>query len=183
MRIAIMISLAAALTLSACGQSGEKDKEHSDEKSGSGVTIPAGNLASVADSDFRIKPGQYRSTVNIAKMDLGGLPEQIAAKMPRQQSFEYCVTPEQAAKGLDALKQQMADGSCQFESFKASGGKVDSVFSCSAKGGFAMRSVSQGTYTDSGSQVAVVADAKLPGGRSMHIEQTVKAERIGDCSK
>lgn len=186
MRLASTLSLIAAFTLVACGQSPDKDKGGSEDKRGSGITIPGGNLAVAeagSDADFRVEPGRYRSTINVTNISLGGLPKEIAARMPRQQSFEYCVTPEQSAKGLEAIKHQMADGQCQFESFKASDGKVESVFTCNAKGGFAMKSSSHGTYTERGSQVAVVANAQLPGGHSMHIEETVKAERIGDCGK
>ena len=175
MRHSTFLPLLAALALPSCGQSSDSP----------GASATAGNAAASAalnEAAFKVEPGQYRSSVNITKLDLGGLPAQIAAAMPRQSSYEYCVTPEQAAKGIEAIKQQMAKGSCQFESFKASGGTVDSVFTCTAQGGFAMRSVSHGTYTESGSDVAVTADAKLPGGRSMHVEQSVKAQRIGDCT-
>ncbi|MGB7653895.1 MAG: DUF3617 domain-containing protein [Novosphingobium sp.] len=176
MRHFAILPLVAALVLPGCGQSSDK----------TGAAATSGNAAAASaaldEAAFKVAPGKYRSSVNITKLDLGGLPVQVAAAMPRQSSYEYCVTPEQAAKGIEALKQQMAKGSCQFESFKASGGTVDSVFTCTADGGFAMRSVSHGTYSESGSDVSVTADAKLPGGRSMHVEQSVKAQRIGDCT-
>ena len=171
-----MLPLIAAIALQGCGQSSDK----------SGAAASSGNAAAASaaldEPSFKVQPGKYRSTINITKLDLGGLPVQVAAAMPRESSYEYCVTPEQADKGLDAIKQQIAKGGCQFESFKASGGTVDGVFTCTAEGGFAMRSASHGTYTDSGSDVSITADAKLPGGRSMHVEQSVKAQRIGDCT-
>lgn len=176
MRHSALIPLLAALALPGCGQSSDK----------TGTADASGNAAAAGamlnEAAFKVEPGKYRSTVNITKLDLAGLPPQVAAAMPRQSSYEYCVTPEQAAKGIEAIKQQMAKGSCQFESFKASGGTVDSVFTCNAEGGFAMRSVSHGTYNESGSDVTVIADAKMPGGRSMHVEQSVKARRIGECT-
>ena len=175
MRHFTIFPLLAAMVLPGCGQSSDAF----------GAAATSGNAAASAALDevaFKVEPGKYRSSVNITKLDLGGLSAQVAAAMPRQSSYEYCVTPEQAAKGIEALKQQMAKGSCQFESFKAAGGTVDSIFSCTAEGGFAMRSVSHGSYSESGSDVVVNADAKLPGGGSMHIEQSVKSQRIGDCT-
>jgi hypothetical protein len=176
MRHLAMLPLLAAIVLQGCGQS--SDKSAAAASSGNATAASA----ALDEDNFKVKPGKYRSTINITKLDLGGMPAQVAAAMPRQSSYEYCVTPEQAAKGIEALKHQMAKGSCQFESFKASGGTVDSVFSCTAEGGFAMRSVSHGSYNESGSDVVVTADTKLPGGRSMHVEQSVKAQRIGDCT-
>lgn len=180
MRSAIAISLIAAFALSACGQSeGSKSGTANGGEGGkSGVTIPAANLA---DSEFRMQPGKYRSTVSMLKVTAEGLPPQVAAMMPKQHSFEYCITPEQAAAGIDGVKQQMAQGKCDYESFKASGGTVDAVFSCNSGKGMNMRAKSHGTYSDSGSQVSVVGDFVMSGGKSIHIEQEVKAERIGDC--
>ncbi|MEQ1498229.1 MAG: DUF3617 domain-containing protein [Novosphingobium sp.] len=182
MRPAITISIIAALALSACGQSSDSNSGAGKDGAGDrpGITIPDGNLA---DADFRVKAGQYRTTVSIQKVVAEGLPPQITAAMPKQQSFEYCITPEQSAAGLEGVKQQMAKGNCQYESFQASGGKVDAVFTCNSGRGMDMRATSHGTYSDSGSDVAVVGDMVMAGGKSVHVEQSVRAERIGDCAK
>ncbi len=167
-----LVSL-AALSLAACGKSNDQ---------GAGQSGADANVAA-AEAAFKMQAGQYRSTVTVEKVTAEGLPPQMGAMMGKTQSFEYCITPEQAAGGIEALKRQMADGKCQFESFKAAGGTVDSVFTCQSGEGMTLRSSSHGTYNDNGSSVAVKADMSMPGGKAIHIEQTVKAERIGDCAK
>lgn len=179
MRHAAIFTAIAALALAACGDA-SKDKRSESAEDKSGLTIPGGNLA---DADFRMQAGQYRSTVSIQKVSAVGLPAQVTQMMPKQKSFEYCITPAQAAAGLDGVKQQMAQGRCEYESFKASSGNVDAVFSCDAGQGMKLRASSHGTYSDSGSQVAVVGDFAMGGGKAIHVEQTVRAERIGDCGK
>jgi Protein of unknown function (DUF3617) len=83
---------------------------------------------------------------------------------------------------VEAMKEQMGKGQCKFESFNARGGTIDSVFSCEAGPGTTMRATSQGTYTPTGSKVAAKVDLTGPGGKGMHLEQTMTMTRIGDCN-
>lgn len=177
MRIVILTPIAALLMLSGCGQ-----KDGADAAAGAAAK-DGGDVAAMADTNFRMKPGQYRSTVSVQKMTAEGLPAEMSQMMPKQQTFEYCISEADAAMGIEGVKKQMAKGNCKYETFQAGGGKVDAVFSCASAPGMQLRSSAKGTYSDNGSEVAVVADMTMPGGKAMHIEQTVKAERIGDCAK
>jgi len=111
-----------------------------------------------------------------------GMGEQMKAMMSSTAASEQCITPERAARGIEVMKDHMGQGKCQFEKFEAGGGKVSSVFTCLTGQGMGLRSVSEGTYTATGSKVAAKAEMTGPGGRVMHVEQTVTTERIGDCS-
>lgn len=172
------IFVLATLALAACGQSG------SDGTGGTAASVdPAKAAAEIA---FQFQPGKYRTTVDFGKVEIPGMPsamaEQMKAMMTQKTSSDYCVSPEQAASGMEVMKEQMGKGQCQFEKFAASGGKVDSVFTCQTGQGMSLRSASQGTYSPTGSKVAVTSDMTIPGGKSMHIEQTVTMERIGECT-
>jgi Protein of unknown function (DUF3617) len=174
MHKSLILSLAplAALALAGCGQSAPEDK--------------AANAGAAAEMAFRFEPGQYHTTVAIEKLEIPGMPAgmagQMKAAMGKTTTSEHCITPESAAKGVEAMKQHMGQGQCKFESFNARGGTIDSIFSCEAGPGMTMRASSQGTYTSTGSKVAAKVDMTGPSGKGMHLEQTMTTERIGDCS-
>jgi hypothetical protein len=175
MRRRVFIPVVMTFALAACGKA--------DEAASDGTAKSAAANAAAAAAEFKLVAGQYRSTVTVQKFTAEGLPPQMAEMMGKPRSFEYCITAQQAAQGLEGLKQQMADGKCQYENFNAAGGKIDATFTCSPAPGMIMRASSKGTYSDSGSQALVVADMAMPGGKSIHVEQSVTAERIGDCAR
>lgn len=178
MRQALLLSLAAltALTVAACGKS---------EPGGQSAT-GGDPMKAATELAFQFQPGQYRTTIAIQKVDIPGMPpafaEQMKKAMSKSLSSEHCISAAQAAKGVEAMKQHMGQGRCQFESFNARGGMVDSVFTCSTGPDMQLRSTSTGTYTATGSQVASKAEMKGPAGKTVQIEQTVTTERIGDCA-
>ena len=176
----ILTAAVAVLALGACGKQGGDEAAAAGGNGGDAAS--AANKA--AEMAFRFQPGQYRTTIEVQKMTMPGLPaaaqEQMKGMFAKGMTSEYCIKPEDAAKGVEEMKNQMAKGDCHFEKFEASGGTVKSVFTCKNQG-MEMHSSSEGTYSDTGSQVAIVADMSMPGGKGMHIEQTVKTERIGEC--
>jgi hypothetical protein len=179
MRKLLSQSLAALVvfTLAACGKSASDDQASSGN---AGAVKAAGEVA------FQMQPGKYRTTIEIQKVDLPGMPAsdgaRMKAMMSRVATQEFCVTPEQAAKGIEAMKQQMARGKCQFDKFEASAGKIDSVLACQSGKGMTMKVSSHGTYSPSGSRVQSVGDIVGPAGKPIHIEQAITTERIGDCT-
>ncbi len=180
---ALTILTLSAAALAACGQSGkEGDAAKGAEASAAAPADPDKEAAEVA---FQFQPGLYRTTISVQKIEMPGAPPEIAGKikaaMGKVQTSEHCMKPDQAAKGMAAMKEGMAKGKCTFDKFEASGGKVSSAFSCQAGEGMTMRAESNGTYSPTGSEVFIKVDSSAPAGGSMHIEQTVKSERIGDC--
>jgi hypothetical protein len=180
MRKCLILSLATlgALALAACGKSAPEQQAAA---SSSGDPLKA-----AAEMAFRFEPGKYRTTIEFQKVEIPGMPaglaEQMKAGMSKTPASEHCITPESAAKGVEAMKEHMGKGQCKFESFNARGGTIDSIFSCEAGPGMTMRASSQGTYTSTGSKVAAKVDMTGPSGKGMHLEQTMTTERIGDCS-
>lgn len=178
MRKPIALIALSTLALAACGKSG------SDSAAPGQSADPAKAAAGMA---FQFQPGQYRTTINIDKIDVPGVPAAVLAQMKgvmgKPMNVEYCMSPEQAAKGADAMKEHMAKGKCQFEKFEASGGTVDSVMVCQSERGGTVRTESHGSYTPTGSVIKGSGDIAGPEGKKMHIEETIKMERIGDCAK
>lgn len=181
MRLPLVIALAAATTmmLGSCGKSAP------DAAATGAATSNGDPVKAAAELAFQFQPGQYRTTIAIGKVEIPGVPaalaEQMKTAMSKAISREHCISPEQATKGVEAMKQHMGQGKCQFESFSARGGTVDSVFTCQNGADMALRSTSHGTYTATGSQVAAKAEMNGTGGKVVRIEQTMTTERIGAC--
>lgn len=173
-----LLSLSAA-ALAACGQSATDSAE-------GGAAAGKDALANAAEVAFQMQPGKYRTTVTIDKIEIPGMPggmgDQMKAMLSKAANHESCVSPEQAKRGLEIMKEQMARGQCQFDKFEASGGKLDSVFTCKTAEGMEMRAASTGTYSDTGSTVSAKGEMTGPGGVQMRVEQTMVTERIGDCA-
>ena len=172
------LTILAAAALAACGKPAPEGQ--------SAASSGGDPLKAATEMAFRFEPGKYRTTIAFQKVEIPGLPaaaaEQMKAAMGKATASEHCITPESAAKGVEAMKEHMGKGKCKFESFNARGGSVDSVFSCQAGQGMTMRASSKGTYTTTGSKVAAKVDMSGPGGSGMRIEQTMITTRIGDCS-
>ena len=169
---------AFAIGLAGCNQASNETTEAGGES-----VDPAEAAAEMA---FQFKPGKYRTSIEIQRIDIPGMPAamagQMKAMMSQKTSSEYCISPEQAKRGLEVMKEHMSKGKCRFDQFDAKAGSVDSIFVCDTAEAMQLRAVSKGTYTETGSQAAVKADMTMPGGKSMHIEQTVTMERIGECA-
>ncbi len=173
-----LLALSAA-ALAACGQSASDSAE-------GGAAAGKDALANAAEVAFQMQPGKYRTTVSITKLEIPGMPggmgDQMKAMLSKAVTTESCVSPEQAKRGVEIMKEQMARGQCQFDKFEASGGKLDSAFTCKTAEGMEMRAASTGTYSDTGSNVSAKGEMTGPGGVQMRVEQTMVTERIGDCT-
>lgn len=180
MRHAIVLPLVAVLSLAACNKGGSGS-----EAGGAAAGGSAADKIAAAVSEMKIQPGLYQSTVEMKAIDMPGLPPAVAEGVKKGlagKPLTYCITPEDAAKGIESMKQHMAKGQCQFDKFNASGGTIDNEMTCQTGKG-SMHVVGHGTYTDTGSVVASTADMSGPGGKMMHMEQVTTTKRIGDCTK
>ena len=133
-----------------------------------------------------MQPGLYRTTVDLKQIQVPDLPPQILAMLKQRMAekpITYCVTPEDAAKGLDALKERLGKGKCQFERFDAAGGTLDAAFTCDVGGKGSMKVASHGTYTETGSVSTASVDMTMAGVSKMHLEQVNTTTRVGDCTK
>ena len=179
MRLPVVLPLIAVLALLACNKAaGPGGAESSD---------PAATVkAAAAAAEVHFQPGLYRATVEIKQLDMPGMPPAVVAAMKGrmlEQPLTYCLSPEDAAKGADAMKQRMGKGQCQFDSFNAAGGKLDSSMTCQLGGQGTMHAVAHGTYTDTGSVTASSMDMMMGGAGKLHIEQVTTTTRVGDCTK
>ncbi len=169
MRLPIVLPLFVLLLLGACNKPAE----------------PAAKAAAALD-EVQFKPGLYQTKVEIKQLDMPGMPPQVVAMMKSKmltQPLTYCLTPEDAAKGVQAMKERMGTGQCRFDKFNASGGTIDSDMTCNGGGKGEMHAVVHGTYTETGNVMAASVDVGMGPTGKMHMEQATTTTRIGDCTK
>ena len=99
------------------------------------------------------------------------------------QTVEYCLTPEDAAKGFEEMTRRSAEGNCTYERFSAKDGKLDAAMTCKTGQGMETRSEVAGTFTPTGSELTMKSQATspdMPGG-AMKMSGSISTQRIGDC--
>ena len=180
MRLPLILPLVAALSLTACNKAGAP--------AGGASSDPAANAsaAAAAVADIHFQPGLYQAKVDIKQLDMPGMPPQLVAAMKTRmldKPLTYCLSPEDAAKGAQVMKERMGKGKCQFTKFNAAGGTIDSEMTCNAGGRGELHAVAHGTYTDTGSVTSSSVDMAMGGASKMHMEQVTTTNRVGDCTK
>ena len=180
MRLPIAVPLIAVLCLTACNKANPNDSASAGD--------PAANAKAAAEAvaDIRFQPGLYQAKVDIKRLDMPGLPPQVVAAMKTRmvdKPLTYCLTPEDAAKGAQVMKERMGKGQCQFTKFNAAGGTIDSEMTCNAGSQGEMHAVAHGTYTDTGSVTSSSVDVAMGPTGKMHLEQVTTTTRVGDCTK
>ena len=176
MRLPVVLPLIAVLCLTACNKAETASND------------PAANAKAAANAvaDIRFQPGLYQAKVDIKQLAMPGLPPQVVAAMKSKmidKPLTFCLTLEDAAKGVQAMKEQMGKGQCQFTRFNAAGGTIDSEMTCNAGGQGEMHAVAHGTYTETGSVTSSSVDVAMGPTGKMHMEQVTTTTRIGDCTK
>ncbi|NYH95035.1 DUF3617 domain-containing protein [Novosphingobium marinum] len=155
------------------------------------VAIACGAIAMVsapldaAEEPSMMQPGKWQSTTTFSKIDMPGMPPQVAGMMKkmmgRQQSVSYCVKPEDIGRpGPDAMGGKNAKD-CKYEDWSYNGGRMRATIVCKVKGQGTMRMKMAG----SGSPTAYNADVDttITGSKMgpMHMVGKVSAKRIGSC--
>lgn len=173
MRLALLPLAALALTIAGCGK---KEEEKKAEATPTAAAIP------------QPLPGKYRTTMKVTGMSIPGLPEGQAAKMKGMfsatgQTSEFCVTPEDAARGFEEFNKHAARGDCKWERYEAKDGALDARMTCQTGKGMTGTYDMKGTFTPTGSDFTMKMVQSMPGvpGGGMTMEAQAKTERVGDC--
>ena len=175
----VPILLACALHLTACS-----DEPAVDARNASAEDV-AEQVADARGSASFVRPGKWRSQVQIEQFELPGAPAEVASAMrsmhERAQVYESCLTPDEAKRP----KEDFFAGSnknCRYEHFTMGGGKIDAVMKCSGEG-MAQTMAMQGNYSPDAYQMRMSMKAEAgtgpPGGMTMSMR--VDAKRIGEC--
>lgn len=174
-RLIIVLPLISALAMAGCS------KEPEGPKTADQVKVEASQL-------IKPLPGQYRTTMKITNFAIPGMPPEKSAQLKGMfsasgKSNEFCLTPADANKGFEEFSKRMAQGKCSFDKFDASSGALDAKMICQTGKGMTGAYEMKGTFTATGSQMAMKVNQSAPGmpGGGMMMEAEVTNERIGDC--
>lgn len=138
-------------------------------------------IAQTVDENMKPQPGEYESQTQLLSMDIPGVPSNMMGMMKGmfERKITICITPEEVEQGYKDALRKSQDGDCKYESFSASGGKMDAVLVCDTDNG-EMTMVMTGTGTKTTSDVTMTMTGNMgtgPGSMSMRVKQ----KRIGDC--
>lgn len=171
------VLLAAVLPLAACNSG------PSVEATDASVGEVAGKLADAGGTDQFVNPGKWRTTVEIKDLKLGvanvppGVAESIKQQMSATQTFEICITPEEASKPNTELFSG-AESNCKYDRFNMGGGKIDAAMTCTDAGGRHSTEL-KGTYAPDSYEIS--GSSERTGQMSMSMTTHIKSERIGEC--
>jgi hypothetical protein len=164
---------------------------------GSGTQVEAEN-ASVAEVQAKIKdaggaaemlnPGRWESTVRIEKVDIPGMPAELADRMKKAmagRTSASCLTPEEAKKPAAEFFAGKDRQGCRYDHFRMGDGKLDAKMTCGGGQGGGATIAMKGDYTPDSFQLGMTMDgrgmAKAPQG-AMSMAMAVSSKRVGNCT-
>jgi len=169
----------AALSLAACGGGTDADVDGDGE-----VTAEeAQALAERSGDQIKPEPGKYRATMTFINADIHDAPPGIADMMSEQMenSYEFCLTPEQAEQGFGEAMKDNQDDNCTIGQFSIDGNQLDMSMSCNDPNAGQMDMTMSGTVTPTSSDITMVSQGMFGEMGDAEIEMNVKQERIGEC--
>ncbi len=136
------------------------------------------------DGNF-VRAGQWQSTITFEEMSAPGLPPAAAEQMARMtgpsQTFESCLTEEDAARPSEEFFAGR-DRQCRYEHFRMGGGEIDSRMRCE-HGGTSQIMEMAGTYSPDSYDMRMTTSVEgAPGAAGeMRMRMRVEARRVGEC--
>lgn len=176
-------ALVPAIMLAGCNKGVEMKNASADEVA-----------AATKNANF-IKPGKWTNTSEVIAVNLEGMPpeaKEMADAMSksmvgRKNSFESCVTEEEAKKPNGKMFAGNDKGNCVYDTFSMGGGKFDAVMTCTPTGGPGKINMTmKGDYGDEAYSFDV--EMKVAGSPDApESMMTIKAKnsgvRKGECEK
>jgi Protein of unknown function (DUF3617) len=174
----VFILLACATT--ACSQS-EPDVDARNASIGE----VAEQVREATGEEGFVRPGKWLSQVTLEDVSAPGMPaqirEQMKGMMAKQNSYESCLTPEEAKRPNEDFFAGK-DNQCRYEHFTMGDGKIDARMKC-AHEGMSQTMEMAGTYSpDSYAMRMTTKTEGMPGpAADMSMKMRVNAKRVGEC--
>lgn len=165
----------ALLLLAACNKAPEEAEKEA-------APAPAANPLA---APMNFQPGKWQATSELVKMDVPGMPPEMARNnLGQKTTFEHCMTPEEASRpSSDFFTKNEGTTDCTTKNFGMAGGKLDAVMACVDKQSQTnMEMTIKGDYrpTEYTATMTMVTGG-APGGGNMTIVANTSGKRIGDC--
>ena len=183
MKYAALI-IACALPLAACNKSPQVNEKNASVADVANAVSKSG----IAGESF-IRAGQWQVKGTLEEMNVPGMPPQAQAEMKRvmgqvqNNSFEYCVTPEEAKHPGGKMFTGKDNGNCRYDHFKMGDGKFDAAMRCEGSTrAQVMTMAMNGTYSPDAYTSHVSMDVQGGPQGSMTMKMRSEAKRIGECT-
>lgn len=129
----------------------------------------------------KLQPGQWETTVEVTSMEMSDKSPAPPGLIGKKTTVSNCVTAAQAEKPESALFTG-SSGSCKYDSFYMSDGRLSSNMTCSQPG----KSGNSQTLVD-GSYTATTFEANVDtqtytGSHDFKLDGKVSGHRIGECT-
>lgn len=177
----VTMAAAAVLMLAACGgrSDGEADKAGNEAAAaGDAEDAAAGGEAGAV----AMAPGQWEMRVEIAAMEVPGMPQGAMPQIPAT-TIRHCVTPEEAGRpgaGFLTGNQDAAQNDCTYENFSTANGRVQGTVTCRVAEG-TMRTTMDGRITPTSIEMTQQMEMSGTGMPNTRTESRVTGRRVGDC--
>ena len=181
----VITAAAMALLLASCGSREEADN---DAAGAGNMSAPANDQAAAGDgpagaATAELRPGQWETTVEILRMDLGNVPGMPAGVTPPVQApvtVRSCITPEQARRPDAGFMTGAQDKSgCSYEDFSMSGGRLRGTVTCNQQGS-TVRATFDGSF--GAESYRLESESRVSAnGTEVSTATRITARRIGDC--
>ncbi|MDE2595834.1 MAG: DUF3617 domain-containing protein [Sphingomonadales bacterium] len=172
----IALGALAVLALAGCG------KKNSVEAKNESVASVAEKVAN--SGEVKMRPGQWETRMKVEKLDMPGLPPQVAGQMQKAMGMEKvvsaCVTQAQLDQPNGGMfRRTMPD--CQYDSFSMGGGKVEGKMTCHRGPGLQTMTMS-GSYGPDDSAMTLTTEAQVDAKMPMNMTMSMTSHRTGDCT-
>lgn len=172
------VGISVLLLLAACG-----DASKEADKTATSAVTPATPLPAPA-AQVRFLPGKWQATSELVKMEVPGMPPEMAkANVGQKTNFEHCITAEQAAKPPSDFFTNAKQTSCTTKNFAMVGGKLDATMVCvndKAPGNMTM-TIKGDYHPDSYTATMTMVTDGGPNGGEMKITAATSGKRVGEC--
>ena len=174
-RLALFVPL---LALAACNKGPEVSIENASPEE-----VAAEMKKSGVAEDLR-KPGQWSTTMTVAKLEAPGMPPEALAQMQQMMgngsTSERCVTAEELKQVDSFIGQNNAN--CVFDHYKVSGGTIDGKATCT-QGAVKQLMTMNGDFTADSSDMTIRSETSGgPPGQNMTVSMNIKSKRLGECT-
>ncbi|MCM8557757.1 DUF3617 domain-containing protein [Sphingomicrobium sediminis] len=180
MKRMILVTAGCAM-LMACGSSGDAG-DSADTDSAATAEAESDSVLDVLAEGDKPQAGRWEVETEIIEAQIPGVPENmrdmVVNSMGMNNSFAYCMTPEQAEQDPDQVWKE-SNGDCEFESFERNGGQVEAVAVCNS-GGAEMRMTMSGTQGRNSYSARNEMEMSTPEGDGKLVVE-VEGRRTGDC--
>lgn len=179
-KLSLFILIAGLPVLSACGQQ-KKDAVAVQSAS----PQEAASAVAASGAEIKLHPGTWEKTIKISKMDMPGLPPEMAAKMQARMGmarvYSDCLTKEQADRPTaDFFQKDSKD--CTFDHLTMGGGKIDMKMTCKVAQGGTTTMTASGTYDADSMALTSSVEAEQAAGAPRFASTTqITAHRVSDA--